>query len=210
MEGKSARQALTRTAAEGFLTSTRRGRRVLWSLTPLGRTLLEQGADRIYSFLRSGRPWDGRWLVLSVSISESRRKLRHQLRTKLTWLGLGSPRKAFRSDTGKGHMQSMPGPQGMPRLRFVRARDQRHLGRQVDGPAACLLPGSIVVSGGAACYWMMHTLRERRRCLAHMYVSLRMSPRPSVSTCGQTRASSLLPNRCPEKMRCANTLIRVI
>ena len=36
-------------------------------------------------------PWDGRWLVLSVPIPETQRQLRHRLRTRLTWLGLGSP-----------------------------------------------------------------------------------------------------------------------
>jgi len=43
IEEKAARQALTRTAAEGLLESTRHGRRVLWSLTPHGHELLEQG-----------------------------------------------------------------------------------------------------------------------------------------------------------------------
>ena len=35
--------------------------------------------------------WDGRWLVVSVAIPESQRRLRHRLRTRLTWLGLGTP-----------------------------------------------------------------------------------------------------------------------
>ncbi|HKQ42232.1 MAG TPA: PaaX family transcriptional regulator C-terminal domain-containing protein, partial [Pseudonocardia sp.] len=35
--------------------------------------------------------WDGRWLVLLVSVPESRRQLRHRLRTRLAWAGLGSP-----------------------------------------------------------------------------------------------------------------------
>ena len=39
----------------------------------------------------SAHPWDGRWLVLSVPIPETQRQLRHRLRTRLTWLGLGSP-----------------------------------------------------------------------------------------------------------------------
>lgn len=91
IEEKSARQALTRTAAEGLLISTRHGRRVRWDLTPHGRTLLEEGTERIYGFLRARRPWDGRWLVLSIPIPETQRRLRHRLRTRLTWLGLGSP-----------------------------------------------------------------------------------------------------------------------
>ncbi len=91
VEEKSARQALTRTASEGLLTSTRHGRRVLWELTPEGATLLAEGTRRIYGFMRERHPWDGRWLVLSVPIPETQRQLRHRLRTRLTWLGLGSP-----------------------------------------------------------------------------------------------------------------------
>lgn len=103
VEEKSARQALTRTAAEGLLESTRYGRRVRWSLTPQGNELLEQGTQRIYGFMRGGRPWDGRWLVLSVPIPETQRQLRHRLRTRLTWLGLGSPTPGLwiSADTGR-------------------------------------------------------------------------------------------------------------
>ena len=91
VEVKSARQALTRTASEELLVSTRHGRRVLWELTPSGVELLEEGTRRIYGFMRQRHPWDGRWLVLSVPIPETQRQLRHRLRTRLTWLGLGSP-----------------------------------------------------------------------------------------------------------------------
>lgn len=91
VEEKSARQALTRTASEDLLTSSRHGRRVLWELTPDGAALLEEGTRRIYGFMRERHPWDGSWLVLSVPIPETQRQLRHRLRTRLTWLGLGSP-----------------------------------------------------------------------------------------------------------------------
>lgn len=91
VEEKSARQALTRTAGEGLLTSTRHGRRVLWKLSDEGASLLGEGTRRIYGFMRERRPWDGRWLVLTVAIPETQRQLRHRLRTRLTWLGLGSP-----------------------------------------------------------------------------------------------------------------------
>ncbi len=91
VEEKSARQALTRTASEELLVSSRHGRRVLWELTPTGAELLEEGTRRIYGFMRQRHPWDGRWLVLTVPIPETQRQLRHRLRTRLTWLGLGSP-----------------------------------------------------------------------------------------------------------------------
>lgn len=91
VEQKSARQALARTAAEGLLTSDREGRRVRWSLSEAGTRLLSDGAARIYGFGTAAPPWDGRWLVLLVSVPEARRRLRHRLRTRLAWAGLGSP-----------------------------------------------------------------------------------------------------------------------
>lgn len=91
VEEKAARQALARTAAEGWLRSDRVGRRVRWSLTEPGRRLLAEGAERIYGFGSGGRRWDGRWLVLLVSVPESLRELRHKLRTRLSWAGFGSP-----------------------------------------------------------------------------------------------------------------------
>ena len=91
IEEKSARQALTRASSEGILSSTKLGRRALWDLTDTGNQLLEEGTQRIYGFMRDAHPWDGRWLVLNVSIPEAQRQLRHRLRTRLTWLGLGSP-----------------------------------------------------------------------------------------------------------------------
>ncbi|MQA85477.1 MAG: PaaX family transcriptional regulator [Streptosporangiales bacterium] len=91
VEEKSARQALSRTAAEGWLESERVGRSVRWSLTAPGRRLLTDGAERIYSFGTSTPGWDGSWLVLYVSVPEAKRKLRHRLRTRLSWAGFGSP-----------------------------------------------------------------------------------------------------------------------
>jgi phenylacetic acid degradation operon negative regulatory protein len=91
IEDKSARQALARTAAEGWLASERVGRQVRWSLTPPGQQLLSQGAQRIYSFGRDDVEWDGRWLLLLVSVPESQRDLRHRIRSQLNWAGFGSP-----------------------------------------------------------------------------------------------------------------------
>jgi len=91
IENKSARQALARTAAEGWLASERVGRKVRWSLTQPGQRLLTEGARRIYSFGRDEAEWDRRWLVLLGSVPESQRDLRHRIRTQLNWAGFGSP-----------------------------------------------------------------------------------------------------------------------
>ena len=91
IEEKAARQALNRLAGDGWIAAEREGRRVRWALTAHGRTLLAEGAERIYSFGRDRDSWDGRWLVLLVSVPETQRDLRHRLRNGLTWAGLGSP-----------------------------------------------------------------------------------------------------------------------
>lgn len=91
IEEKSARQAVARTAAEGWLSPERVGRRVRWSVTDAGQRLLVEGAHRIYTFGSGEEAWDGRWLVLLISVPESMRALRHKLRTQLSWAGFGSP-----------------------------------------------------------------------------------------------------------------------
>jgi phenylacetic acid degradation operon negative regulatory protein len=86
---QAARQALARSTRDGWLATERRGRRARMSLTESSRGLLASGAERIYSF---GQPWewDGRWLVVILRVPEHRRAVRHQLRSRLAWAGLGS------------------------------------------------------------------------------------------------------------------------
>jgi phenylacetic acid degradation operon negative regulatory protein len=91
IEEKASRQAIARSAADGVLESTKSGRRVCWHITPPGTRLLREGTRRIYGFLTDTALWDGSWFVLSVAIPETQRQLRHKLRTRLTWLGMGSP-----------------------------------------------------------------------------------------------------------------------
>jgi phenylacetic acid degradation operon negative regulatory protein len=90
VEEKAIRQALARSAAEGWLASERHGRRTSWRLTPSGRRLLTDGTERIYSFGRPMRDWDGQWLLVLASVPETNRRLRHLLRTRLSWNGLGN------------------------------------------------------------------------------------------------------------------------
>ena len=90
-EEKSARQAIARTAKDGWTTSERDGRRVRWALTPVGRRLLTEGTERIYSHGAVPQAWDGRWLIMMASVPESQRTLRHKLHTQLAWAGFGNP-----------------------------------------------------------------------------------------------------------------------
>jgi phenylacetic acid degradation operon negative regulatory protein len=89
-EERAARQAVTRTAAAGWLVSGRSGRRMRWQLTPSGRHYLTAARQRLFA-PGPERDWDGHWLVLLVMMPENQRKLRHRLRTSLEWVGFGSP-----------------------------------------------------------------------------------------------------------------------
>jgi phenylacetic acid degradation operon negative regulatory protein len=86
---QAARQALSRSTREGWLQTRRHGRRTRMTLTERTAGLLRSGAERIYSF---GEPWewDGRWLLVVLRVPEESRAVRHQLRTRLAWAGLGS------------------------------------------------------------------------------------------------------------------------
>ena len=90
VEEKTARQALMRTAAAGWLHADKVGRRTRWLLSDSARQLLTDGAERIYSFAGSARDWDGRWLLVWVRIPDSDRRARHVVRSRLTWAGFGS------------------------------------------------------------------------------------------------------------------------
>jgi len=91
VEEKATRQALMRTAADGWLTPDRRGRRTQWLLTRSAEELLTEGTERIYGFGAHRAGWDGNWLLVLVRAPESDRGARHVLRSRLTWAGLGSP-----------------------------------------------------------------------------------------------------------------------
>ena len=91
VEEKACRQALMRTAADGWLASERVGRRSRWRLTGNAERLLTEGAERIYGFTGATQSWDGRWLMVLARVPESDRPARHFLRTRLGRAGLGSP-----------------------------------------------------------------------------------------------------------------------
>jgi phenylacetic acid degradation operon negative regulatory protein len=91
IEEKAARQALMRTASDGWLISERVGRRAMWRLTPAAQQLLVAGTERIYGFTGRADDWDGRWLIVLARAPETARPTRHLLRTRLAWAGLGSP-----------------------------------------------------------------------------------------------------------------------
>ena len=91
IEASAGRKALQRIAATGITASGREANRVRWSVTGEGDRILRSGWERTYGWQARDTAWDGRWLVLSVTVPESQRKLRHHLQSRLLWAGLGSP-----------------------------------------------------------------------------------------------------------------------
>ena len=53
--------------------------------------MFDEGVPRVYVFASGRRRWDGRWLVLMVSIPQEQRTVRKRLYAALRWAGLGNP-----------------------------------------------------------------------------------------------------------------------
>ena len=85
---QAVRSAISRMSHKGLIKVRRVGRRSYYSLTGAGRTLLTEGARRI--FKRKTAKWDGTWNIVSYSIPEQTREIRDSFRRELGWLGYGS------------------------------------------------------------------------------------------------------------------------
>ena len=91
VEEQAARQAIARAAASDWIAPERRGREVCWSLGPRMIKIIESGAPRVFSLSDHFSSWDGRWLVVLVTIPQSHSRTRRPLYSGLTWAGLGNP-----------------------------------------------------------------------------------------------------------------------
>lgn len=91
LEEQTARQAISRCAAAGWLVGRKRGRKMQWELTPVGCKLIEDGAERVRSMSSNTPRWSGEWLVLLVTVPQSHRSVRKKLYSALNWTGFGNP-----------------------------------------------------------------------------------------------------------------------
>lgn len=82
----AARATLDRLVQSSFLTRERRGREILFSLTQHGAAVLREATDRVRG-LHPFEPNGKGWTLVTFSIPEDQRRLRHQLRSTLTWEG---------------------------------------------------------------------------------------------------------------------------
>ena len=80
------RATLDRMVQRGLLTRERRGREILFSLTDEGGAVLRGATARV----RGPRPFEPHgtgWTLVTFSVPEDQRTLRHRLRSALTWDG---------------------------------------------------------------------------------------------------------------------------
>jgi phenylacetic acid degradation operon negative regulatory protein len=88
VEEAAVRLAVSRFARKGLLDRREVDGRVGYELTATADQLLAEGDQRIASILEPARLEDG-WVLASFSVPEQIREKRHQLRSRLSWLGYG-------------------------------------------------------------------------------------------------------------------------
>lgn len=101
----STRATLDRLVGSGFLDRTRSGREILFSLTEHGAAILREAAGRV----RSSHPFDpvgDGWTLVTFSIPEEQRTLRHHLRSTLAWAGFAPLRDGLWLAPGEVDLES--------------------------------------------------------------------------------------------------------
>lgn len=88
VEAAAVRSAISRLKARGVLTASRQDGVAGYSLTVRGRAILDAGDRRIFD--RTTPLAEDGWLLAVYSVPESERHQRHQLRSRLAWLGFGT------------------------------------------------------------------------------------------------------------------------
>lgn len=99
------RASLSRLVRQGVLASQRHGREIAFRLTAAGAALLSQGNERV----RGDHPFSphgGGWTLVTFSIPEGRRDLRHRVRSTLTWHGFAPLRDGLWLAPGEVDLRS--------------------------------------------------------------------------------------------------------
>ena len=87
LDEQAVRSAVSRLKRRGVIAPERVDGAAGYRLTPHGEAILEAGDARIFGRENGAAPV---WLLVVFSIPEERRALRHRLRARLQWLGLGT------------------------------------------------------------------------------------------------------------------------
>ena len=88
VEENAVRSSVSRLKRRGILDPRRANGAAGYGLSPQGRDILAEGDRRIFDRPRA-RLADG-WVLAVFSVPEEQRRRRHELRSRLTWLGFGT------------------------------------------------------------------------------------------------------------------------
>ena len=83
------RSTLGRMVRRGLLRRRRQGRKMFFGLTPHSTEILTDGEARIWGTGPVNTDGDGEWTLVGFSLPQEWRRLRHDLRSRLTWSGFG-------------------------------------------------------------------------------------------------------------------------
>ncbi|MDH6120395.1 PaaX family transcriptional regulator C-terminal domain-containing protein [Kitasatospora sp. GAS204B] len=86
---QAVRSAISRLKKAGTLVQERREAGTGYRLSPAMGPVFDEGDRRIFGSLEPARLADG-WVIALFSVPESERAHRHQLRSRLSWLGFGN------------------------------------------------------------------------------------------------------------------------
>jgi phenylacetic acid degradation operon negative regulatory protein len=88
VEAGAARTAIARVKARGLLLAGQVEGGAGYRLNPAAVVMLERGDRRIFGYRQQGE--NDTWCVLSFTIPEEQRAVRHRLRQELRWIGCGT------------------------------------------------------------------------------------------------------------------------
>jgi phenylacetic acid degradation operon negative regulatory protein len=90
LDEQAVRSSVSRLKRRGVVVAERRAGAAGYRLTPQAHAMLAAGDARIFERPGPARAARAEWLLVSFSIPEAQRALRHRLRSRLEWLGLGT------------------------------------------------------------------------------------------------------------------------
>jgi phenylacetic acid degradation operon negative regulatory protein len=108
----AARATLKRMTQRGLLDRGQVGRTAEYALTPLADEVLREARERITSPAPFEHP-EGEWTLLSYSVPEHRRDLRHRVRSRLSWAGFGGLRDGLWIAPGTVDVSAVLGRSGL-------------------------------------------------------------------------------------------------
>ena len=164
------RATLQRMVARGLLKTVRQGRTVSYLLTPGAERVLRDARDRVFAS-DPFAPRGGGWTLVTFSVPESRRDVRHRVRAQLVWAGFGLLRDGLWIAPGEGDVDRALGPvledEGASELELVAFRAEEVAGFSVS---------STVRSA-----WRLEEIRERHELFQERWCEVEPDARSQAS-----------------------------